>query len=337
MSVAVGLSVPWDLWDLDAAARRARLAAIADSGIDHLFTADHISFHDGSGMDAPVMLAALSGIEPRLGLHAGVLLLALRHPMVAARQIATLAQAAPGRVSIGVGVGGEDRHEFEVCGIDPATRGRRTDAALSIVRGLLDGETVNGDGEFYDFVGGVIEPTPDPPVPFLVGGRSDAALERAGGLGDGWLGAWCSATRFRDAVAIVEDRDRVPVGGWRHGLQVWVGVGADRSEGRAHVAAGMERFYKIPFERFEKYTPVGNAEQIADFLRPYVDAGATTFNLSPCGADRFTEFETIAEVRTLLDSNRATPESSTEMQPNMIADARRQGAEPGRHHREATR
>lgn len=302
MSVAVGLSVPWDLWDLDAAAQRERLGSIADAGIDHLFTADHISFHDGSGMDAPVVLAALGGIEPRLDLHAGVLLLALRHPMVAARQIATLAQTAPGRVSIGVGVGGEDRHEFDVCGIDPTTRGRRTDAALSIVRALLSGDTVDGDGEFYDFDGGIIRPTPDPPIPFLVGGRSDAALERAGRFGDGWLAAWCSPSRFAQAVGLVEDRDRTPEGGWRHALQLWVGVGADRAEGRQHVAVGMERFYRIPFERFEKYTPTGNAEQIAEFLRPYVDAGATTLNLTPCGADRDVEYETIADVRTLLDS-----------------------------------
>lgn len=298
--VAVGLSVPWDLWSLDASARRDRLASIADAGVDHLFTADHISFHDGSGMDAPVLLAALSGIEPRLDLHAGVLLLALRHPMVAARQIATLAEVAPDRVTIGVGVGGEDRHEFEVCGVDPATRGRRTDAGLAIVRALLAGNTVDGDGEFFDFSNGVIRPTPGSPIPFLVGGRSDAALERAGRLADGWLAAWCSPTRFGQAVGLVEGRDRIPDGGWRHALQLWVGVGASQAEGRTHVAAGIERFYKIPFERFEKYTPTGNAEQIAEFLRPYVDAGATTLNLTPCGTDPGVEYETIAAVRTLL-------------------------------------
>ena len=301
-TVAVGVSVPWDFWSLDARSRQERLTSIADAGIDHLFTADHISFHDGSGMDAPVVLAALSGIEPRLDLHAGVLLLALRHPMVAARQIATLSQAAPGRVTIGVGVGGEDRHEFEVCGVDPATRGRRTDAALAIVRSLLAGETVDGDREFFDFRDGIIVPTPDSTIPFLVGGRSDVAVERAGRLGDGWLAAWCSPNRFARAVDIVEGRDRTPDGGWRHGLQVWVGVGATRGAGRAHVAAGMEGFYKIPFERFEKYTPTGNAEQIADFLLPYVEAGATTFNLTPCGADRDVEYETIAAVRALLNA-----------------------------------
>ena len=64
----------------------------------------------------------------------------------------------------------------------------------------------------------------------------------------------------------------------------------------------MEQFYKIPFERFEKYTPTGNAEQIAEFLAPYVDAGATTLNLTPCGENFDVEYQTIAEVRTLLNT-----------------------------------
>ena len=125
-------------------------------------------------------------------------LLALRHPMVAARQIATLAEAVPGRLTVGIGVGGDDRREVEVCDVDPSTRGRRTDAALGIVRALLAGETVDGDGEFFGFRDGRIRPVPDPGVPLLVGGRSDAALARAGRLGDGWLAAWCSPRRFAE-------------------------------------------------------------------------------------------------------------------------------------------
>ncbi|MEO1055396.1 MAG: LLM class flavin-dependent oxidoreductase [Actinomycetota bacterium] len=300
MMVDVGISVPWDLWGLDTTSQRARLAAIADAGIDHLFTADHVSFIDGSGMDGPVVLAALSGIEPRLDLHLGVWLLALRHPMVAARQIASLAEAAPGRLTVGVGVGGEDRHEFEVCGVDPTTRGRRTDAALIAVRALLDGDTVDGDGEFFDFQAGTIRPIPSRRVPFVVGGRSDAAVDRAGQLGDGWLGAWCSARRFRVATARAERHRRAPEGGWRHGMQLWVGVGTSAADARSHVATKMESFYGVPFERFEKYTPMGTAEQIAEFLQPYVDAGATTLNLTPCGAGRESELETIAAVRALL-------------------------------------
>jgi alkanesulfonate monooxygenase SsuD/methylene tetrahydromethanopterin reductase-like flavin-dependent oxidoreductase (luciferase family) len=302
-SLSVGVSTPWDLWDLPHDEQRERLAHIADLGINHLFTADHISFIDGSGMDGLVMLAAMSGLEPRLDLHVGVLLLALRHPMITARQISSLAQAAPGRLTVGVGVGGEDRHEIEVCGVDPATRGRRTDTCLDIVRRLLDGETVDVDDEFVTITNAVIKPVPKPRVPFLVGGRSDAAIDRAGRLGDGWLAAWCSSRRFAEGAERAEeigtDRDVT----WTHGLQVWVGVGDDIADARPHVAAGMENFYKLPFRAFEKYTPMGSAEQIAEFLAPYVEAGASTLNLTPCGADRDTELATIAHVKRLLSAN----------------------------------
>ncbi len=299
-NLRVGVSTPWDLWSLDGDGRRQRLGAIADAGIDHVFTADHVSFIDGSGLDGPVHLAAMSGIEPRLDLHLGVYLLALRHPVVAARQLASLAEAAPGRVTIGIGVGGEDRHEIEVCEIDPRTRGRRTDAALFIVRSLLAGQTVSGDGEFYGFTDAVIKPKPDPKVPFMVGGRSDAALDRAGRLGDGWLAAWCSPRRFQEGVTMVEEIGSTRKVNWRHGLQVWVGVGANPAEARTYVSEGMQNFYKLSFDLFERYTPMGNAQQIAEFLAPYVRAGVSTLNLTPCGPDRETELETIAEVRKLL-------------------------------------
>ena len=301
MTVHVGMSTPWDLWRLPHDEQRRRLGRIADVGIDHVFTADHVSFHDGSGIDGLIHLAAMSGLEPRLGLHVGVYLLALRHPMIAARQISSLAQAAPGRLTVGVGVGGEDRHEIEVCEVDPTVRGRRTDVALGLVRSLLDGDTVDGDGEFFDFVGGAIRPTPNPPVPFVVGGRSDAAVRRAGRLGDGWLGTWCSAVRFAAATALAEDvgADREVV--WQHGLQVWIGVDTTRDSARRHVAAAMEGFYATGFERFERYTPFGTAEHVAECLVPYVEAGATTFNLTPCGPDREAEIDMTAEIKRLLD------------------------------------
>ena len=299
----VGLSTPWDFWDLSAADRGERLASAAEGGLDHVFCADHVSFHGGHGSDGIVQMATIAAIEPRLEVYVGVLLLALRHPVVAARQIVTLAQAAPGRVTIGVGVGGEDRHEFEVCGVDPATRGKRTDVALDIVRRLLDGETVDGDGRFFDFARAEIRPSPSPRVPFVVGGRSDAAVVRAGLLADGWLGTWCSPRRFAEAVGLAEsaaaEAGRTGID-WRHGLQVWIGVGETEDDGRTHVAKAMERFYRIPFEPFSRYTPCGTPARIAESLHPYVEAGATTLNLTPVGPDREAELQAAIEIKQLL-------------------------------------
>ena len=300
MAIRLGVSTPSGLWDLAHEDQCAALGRVADAGIDHVFSGDHVSFLDGAGSDGLVHLAAMSALEPRLDLHLGVFQLGLRHPMVAARQIASLAQAAPGRLTIGVGVGGEDRHEIETCEVDPTTRGRRTDAALYLVRSLLAGKTANGDGEFFHFEDASIKPAPDPGVPFLVGGRSRAAISRAGRLGDGWLSRWCSPKTFQEGIARVESIGEERGTAWQHGVQMWVGVGATPEEGRQHVAEAMQDFYRLSFDLFERYTPSGNARQIAEFVAPYVRAGASILNFTPCGADRQVELDTMAEVNQLL-------------------------------------
>jgi len=107
--------------------------------------------------------------------------------VLVARQLADFAGLAPGRLVLGVGVGGEDRHEVSVCGVDPATRGRRMDECLAIVRQLLDGNAVSYHGAFFDLDEAVVAPASAVPIPIVVGGRSDTAVRRAGRLGDGWL------------------------------------------------------------------------------------------------------------------------------------------------------
>ena len=104
-----------------------------------------------------------------------------------------------------------------------------------------------------------------------------------------------------DGVARVEEIGAGRDVAWQHGLQLWLGVGASPAEGRSHVAETMERFYRMSFEPFERYTPCGTAADIAGFLQPYVDAGAGALNLTPCGPDRATEIETVAEVKTATE------------------------------------
>jgi alkanesulfonate monooxygenase SsuD/methylene tetrahydromethanopterin reductase-like flavin-dependent oxidoreductase (luciferase family) len=88
-----------------------------------------------------------------------------------ARQLADIAQIAPGRLTFGVGIGGEDRHEVSSCGIDPATRGLRMNECLAIVRELLTGKPVTYHGTFFDLDEVVIAPAPAEAIPIVVGGR----------------------------------------------------------------------------------------------------------------------------------------------------------------------
>jgi alkanesulfonate monooxygenase SsuD/methylene tetrahydromethanopterin reductase-like flavin-dependent oxidoreductase (luciferase family) len=282
------------------AQRRALLERARRGGLDHVFVADHVSFHTGFGMDGLVRAATIAAQEPELAVHIGVYLLALRHPVPVARAIATLCESAPGRLVLGVGVGGEDRHEIEICNVDPKTRGRRTDDSLAALRALLSGVPASYACEFFSFENAWIRPAPDPPVPIVVGGRSGAALRRAGRLGDGWLGVWCSPKRFAEARAEVESHSGGRSATWRHGLQVWVGLDAERGAARERLSRAMEGVYRIPFERFEKYCPYGSPAEIADFLVPYVAAGARDFNVMAVSGSAEQAIDGVAEIRARL-------------------------------------
>lgn len=283
--------------------RRRLMGAMAAAGLDGVLQADHVSFRGGRGIDAIVMMAGLSGLHPTLGLHIGVYLLPLRHPVTVARSLSTLTQLAPGRVVFGVGIGGEDRHEVEVCGIDPRTRGRRCDASLEVLRALLAGETVSHHDEFFDIDECLIVPAPTPPIPVLVGGRSDAAIDRAGRLGDGWLGTWCSPRRFSAAIemcdAAATRRGRTGVV-WRHKLQVWVGLDESHEAARRAVEVAMVEFYGSSFEPFDRYTPYGDAATVAEALMPYVEVGVREFDLSVCGSSPDAAIALAGEVKGLL-------------------------------------
>src|SRR5215218_10459160 len=119
--------------------RNGLLRRLTDADVDHLCVGDHVSFFVGAGSDGLITATSLLGAQASLPVYVGLYLLPLRHPVLVARQLATIAELAPGRLSLGVGLGGEDRHEIEICGVDPATRGRRMDESLQILRALADG------------------------------------------------------------------------------------------------------------------------------------------------------------------------------------------------------
>ena len=281
------------------------LGAMADAGCDHLVVGDHVCFFGGWGVDGLVEATALSMMQPSLPVHTSVYLLALRHPVLVARQISTLAGRAPGRLVLGVGIGGEDRDEVRACSVDPSTRGRRMDECLAILRPLLEGRTVDHDGEFFSLSSVCLRPPPPVPVPVVVGGRSTAAVRRAGRHGDGWLGIWVSPERFAAAIAEAEavagecGRGELD---WHHGMTVWCGLADDRSSATQTVSRAMEALYGLPFERFARYVPAGTPADVADALRPYVDAGCRTFNLLAQSPDPSMIPRAVGEIRRLLNA-----------------------------------
>lgn len=301
-ALRIGIRPPHACFESEPTRLREYLAVTEDAGIDHLCVGDHVSFRGGRGYDGLVQATALAVLSP-LPVHTSVYLLTLRHPVPVARQVASLAQLAPGRFVFGVGLGGDDPHELAVCGVDPRTRGRRLDESLAVVRGLLHGETVTLDGEVFRVPEARFDPAPRLPVPIVVGGRSDAALRRAARFGDGWLGLfvtpdrWTTARNLVVALATEAGRPDVPT---QHGLVAWCGFGRDALDARARLAAEMEALYQLPYERFARYAPAGTPDDVAAALAPYVDAGCTRLNLIPVAEDDRTAIAGVARVRALL-------------------------------------
>jgi alkanesulfonate monooxygenase SsuD/methylene tetrahydromethanopterin reductase-like flavin-dependent oxidoreductase (luciferase family) len=279
------------------------LAHAIEVGVDHLCVGDHVSFFVGAGLDGLTTAASLLAAQGELPVYVALYLLPLRHPVPVARQLATISQLAPGRLTLGVGVGGEDPHEIEVCGVDPRTRGRRMNESLQILRGLRDGTPVTFDGDFYSLADALILPALSPPIPLVVGGRSDAAVRRAATLGDGWLGIWVSPRRYatvRDEIERQSTAAGRDPNGFEHALNVWCGFGSTRDAARTPLAEQMQAFYQMPFEPFERYSPYGTPEQVAEFLRPYTDSGCSTFNVIPCADDVEHAIAAVGELRKLL-------------------------------------
>jgi probable F420-dependent oxidoreductase len=278
----------------------ARLAE--HSGLDGIVAGDHVTFH-GFGYDGLQTLTACAAVTERVTLKTAVYILPLRHPVPVALQVAALDQLSLGRFVFGIGVGGEDPHEFESCGVDPRTRGARANEAIEIMRRLWSEDHVSYAGRHHLLDDVTLYPKPIAAVPIFVGGRSDAALRRAGRLGDGYTGIWLTPERFLAASEAISAHaagsGRAP-GAVEPGMQVWIAVDDDRAAARASLAAAMESTYRLPFERFERYSPYGAVDAVAEYIAAFVAAGARHVNLLPAQGSPMANVEAAARVKERL-------------------------------------
>ncbi|MGW0998702.1 LLM class F420-dependent oxidoreductase [Streptomyces sp. NPDC002523] len=185
--------------DWETAAGPADLVEIARAvdraGFDYLASCDHVGVPRrlAAAMstvwyDPVATLAHLAAVTERVRLLSHVAVVGLRHPLLTAKQYATLDQLSGGRLILGVGVG-HVREEFEALGVDFERRGAVLDETIDALRAALGPEEFpEHHGKLFDFEGLGQRPRPaQEHVPLWVGGSSPAAVRRAALKGDGWL------------------------------------------------------------------------------------------------------------------------------------------------------
>ncbi len=274
---------------------------VDELGFDSIWTGDHVSFHHPL-YESLTLLASYIGVTSRVKLGVGVYLLALRQPTVAAKITSTLDALSGGRLIFGVGVGGENPKEFEACGIPHNERGARVSEGIEAVRALWRDSPASFKGRFTQFEGVSIDPKPvqKPAPPIWIGGRSDAALARAGRQGDGWISYVVQPERYKQSLAKIEAAAAAAgrsLEGFAKGHLTFVTIGKDyESAARVWVDRLSKRYAQDFGPLAKKYGIIGTPSQCAEQMQRFVEAGCGYFVLDAIcdAADEAGQIETFA-------------------------------------------
>ena len=150
-----------------------------------------------------VVVPAMAAVTSKIRFTTSVMKLAIRQPVVVAKQLSSLAFLSNNRFAFGVGISPWP-DDFAACQIPWEKRGKRMDEMMDIVRGLMTGEFFSYDGEIFQIDSMQLTPVPSKPVPMLIGGHSKPALRRAALRGDGFIHA---GGTFDQMKALVDEID----------------------------------------------------------------------------------------------------------------------------------
>lgn len=203
---------------------------------------------DSEYPDQWALFGAIAAATRTLKFTCGVYVLPLRNPIEVAKACSTLAILSQGRFILGAGAGWM-REEFDIYGVEFATRGKRFDEALEVLRTLWQPGMVEHHGEFFDFPPIQLSPAPSHPVPIYIGGANKLALQRAARCGDGWIGA---GNNPEDVPAVMAELQRLRKHAGRDHLpfETMVGLLAvpELSLFQSMKGTGMTSGLSMPFE-----------------------------------------------------------------------------------------
>ena len=276
-------------------------------GYEYISCGEHFMRGDPPGPThaALPVLAVAAGATEKLRVLSSIILTPFYHPLVLARMTATLDAASNGRLTLGVGVGGEFPMEFDAADLKLNQRGSRTDECLNVLKQLWTGDRVSFSGKHFRMNDAMINPGPvqQPNPPIWVSGRRDAAMARAAQYGDGWMPYFYDPPRYSDSVhkinayAAAAGRDMTNFQ-WTHFPYISIYPTEQQAAEVAAEQLGGRYLYNGDFlDIVRKYCLLGPVENCIEQLQKYIDAGARhiIFSISCPREDRARHIEIIAK------------------------------------------
>jgi probable F420-dependent oxidoreductase len=242
-----------------------------------------------SVLEPVTLLTYAAALTRSLRLGSSVLLPVLRNPIQLAKSLASLDQLSQGRLTVGVGLGGQtDR--YPAFGISPERRVRRFVEGLQIMKALWTQPIVHFAGEFWQLQGISQEPKPvqQPHPPLWFGAHQPAALRRAVRLGDGFMGAGSSSSEefkshSQQLRGFLEEAKRDPA---TFTISKRVYIAVDTNKARAEQR--LRTWFAIRYQNADRASQVavwGSVGECLDRLRELVAFGAQHLLLNPVFED----------------------------------------------------
>ena len=250
-------------------------------GVDSFWQTDRVVSREPI-LECMTAIAAVAGRTKRLKFGMNVISLALRDPVLVAKQCATIDVLSEGRLLPAFGVGSPAAPEWKALGIDTKGRGGKTDEGLEIIRRLWSEESVDFDGRHYKLKGASISPRPlQADIPMWIGGNSEAAIERTARVGTGWQ---AGPETPEQAGVVVK---AIKAAAARHGRTIdedHYGAGFPfyfGREGDPVLDRVRESYQKRTKRDPAGYFAVGEAADIVQRIAEYVENGVEKFVVRP--------------------------------------------------------
>jgi probable F420-dependent oxidoreductase len=287
----IKIGVGFGLWRLGMPSTEmiVRVAEHAEEwGLDSFWLSDHL-LAPSPELDVVATLSLLASRTKRMKLGPSVLLLNLRHPLLMAKAFASLDYLSNGRMVMAVGTGA-NLADYAACGIPLESRGKRLDEGIEVLRKVWREPNASYHGKFFNFENVTIDPRPVArtnndfgTMDIWVGGKSDAALKRAGRLADGFFASFQTPQEFGASMAKIHD------------------YAAGYGRANAHIESGLILLCRIAptrkkaleemqpmlaamgrgAEQFLERSVYGSAEDVFERLSEYVAQGLDKFVLWP--------------------------------------------------------
>ncbi|OBH83819.1 LLM class F420-dependent oxidoreductase [Mycobacterium scrofulaceum] len=261
-----------------------RLAPIVDrlesNGVDSLWFSELVY---SPAVDPVVGMAYALARTTRLKVGTSVAVLPGRHPVLVAKQLASLAAVAPKRVLPVFGLRSAIPAEREVFVVPDGERAAVFDESLRVLRSALTEDSASYDGRYFTVSGAAVMPRPQPPLDIWLGGSAPAAFRRIGALADGWLGSFLTpaeARTGREAIERAAAQAGRRIDPDHFGISLAV-VDAVDGEVPATLAAASRN--RRPDVDPAELIAVG-WDRLHRQLDAYIDAGLTKFVIRPAGS-----------------------------------------------------